>query len=45
MEEDNPTFSQSDSVQIGDNAIGPSTGDIVINSKQSRTLQHVQDAN
>jgi len=32
MEEDNPTFTQSDSVQIGDNAIGPSTGDIVINS-------------
>ena len=32
MDEDNPTFTQSDSVQIGDNAIGPSTGDIVINS-------------
>ena len=32
MEEDNPTFTQSDSVQIGDNVIGPSTGDIVINS-------------
>ena len=32
MDEDNPTFNQSDSVQIGDNAIGPSTGDIVINS-------------
>ena len=32
MNEDNPTFTQSDSVQIGDNAIGPSTGDIIINS-------------
>ncbi len=32
MDEDNPTFTQSDSVQIGDNAIGPSTGDIIINS-------------
>ena len=32
MEEDNPTLTQTDSVQIGDNAIGPSTGDIIINS-------------
>ena len=32
MNKDNPTFTQSDSVQIGDNAIGPSTGDIIINS-------------
>ena len=32
MNESNPHITQSDSVQIGDNAIGPSTGDIVINS-------------
>ena len=32
LDETNPNFSQSDSVQIGDNAIGPSTGDIIINS-------------
>lgn len=32
MNESNPNITQSDSVQIGDNAIGPSTGDIVINS-------------
>ena len=32
MDEDNPIFAQSDSVQIGDNVIGPSTGDIIINS-------------
>lgn len=32
LDKTNPNFSQSDSVQIGDNAIGPSTGDIIINS-------------
>ena len=32
VDDKNPTFTQSDSVQIGDNAIGPSTGDIIINS-------------
>jgi len=32
LNESNPNLTQSDSVQIGDNAIGPSTGDIIINS-------------
>ena len=32
MDENNPILAQSDSVQIGDNVIGPSTGDIIINS-------------
>ena len=36
LDKNNPTLTQTDSVQIGDNAIGPSTGDIIINSGGSQ---------